>query len=291
MTATGTATKAPETALEIDRRHGLSYEEFSHEYLFPRKPVVITDALSPWRAVHTWTPEYFAQKYGLLTLPIAGKSYRMADFIELVVSSTAEAPAPYLHNAVIAELFPELLSDIQPQPSYFFPNWLDGPLSRVLRSRLHGGSPELYIGGRGGKFPFLHFDSYHTHAFLSQVYGTKEYTAYTADQTPQLYVKPNQYNASQVDIENPDLAKFPLFAKAIPIRFRLEPGETLFIPGGLWHTAKMLTPSITVSVNRANASNWSQLTHDMYSHTPLHLKPLTAAYLTAMYVFRTLYGS
>jgi hypothetical protein len=52
------------------------------------------------------------------------------------------------------------------------------------------------------------------------------------------------------DIDNPDLDKFPLFAKAVPMRFRLHPGEILFIPGGLWHTAKMLTPSI--SVNRAN---------------------------------------
>lgn len=283
---------APELALDIDRRHNLSCEEFSREYLYPRKPVIITDALTQWAAIHEWTPEFFATKFASVRVRIDGKSYSMADFIADVVSSSPEAPAPYLRNQMIGEFLPELLQDIQPLPPYFSPNWLEGPLSRALRSRLHGGSPELYIGGRGGKFPFLHFDSYHTHAFLCQVYGTKEYTAYTADQTPFLYVKPTQYNASQVaDIEDPDLAKFPLFAKAIPIRFRLDAGEMLFIPGGLWHTAKMLTPSITVSVNRANASNWSHLTHDMYSHAPLPLKPLTAVYLTSMRVFRALYGS
>src|SRR5579864_8806504 len=292
MIETEPAEQATASALDIDRRHNLSYEEFSEEYLSPRKPVIITDALTPWRAVYTWTPEFFAEKFATVPVTVDGKSYSMTEFIERVVSSSPESPAPYLRNEVIDQFLPELLADIQPLPAYFSPNWLEGPFSRPLRSRLHGGSPELYIGGRGGKFPFLHFDSYHTHAFLCQVYGTKEYTAYTADQTPFLYVRPNQYNASQVaDLENPDLVKFPLFAKAIPIRFRLEAGETLFVPGGRWHTAKMLTPSITVSVNRANASNWSHLTHDMYAHAPLPLKPLTAVYLTGMRVFRTLCGS
>jgi hypothetical protein len=121
--------------------------------------------------------------------------------------------------------------------SLLFPNWLEGGLARVLRSRLHDGSPELYIGGSGAKFPFLHFDSYHTHAFLTQIYGTKEYTAFSEDQTPLLYVNPHQYNASQIpnienpDIENPDFQKFryspkpcPCASASIPARFSLSPG-------------------------------------------------------------------
>jgi hypothetical protein len=279
-------------ALSIDRRNQLPYEEFAREYLFPNKPIIISGALDGWRAFAQWTPEYFKSKYGGMKLAIDGADYTMAGFIDRVNSSTRENPAPYLRNAIIDQILPELLSDIEPLPCYFFPNWLDGALSHPLRSRLHNGSPELYIGGSGAKFPFLHFDSYHTHAFLAQVYGTKEYTAYSADQTSLLYVRPNQYNASQIpDVENPDFDKFPLFAKAVPMRFRLNPGEILFIPGGLWHTAKMLTPSISVSVNRANASNWAKLTHDMCTNAPLHMKPLAAVYLTGMRVVRTLAGS
>jgi hypothetical protein len=280
------------TVATIDRRHQLLYEEFAEEYLFPGKPVIISGAINGWRALDNWTPEYFRTKYGSMHLRIDGKSYTMADFIDRVNFSSSANPAPYLRNEIIEEFLPELLADIDPLPRYFFPNWLDGRLSRVLRSRLHNGSPELYIGGSGAKFPFLHFDSYHTHAFLTQIYGTKEYTAFSADQTPYIYVRPNQYNASQIpDIENPDLNKFPLFAKAVPMRFRLHPGEILFIPGGLWHTAKMLTPSISVSVNRANASNWAKLTHDMCRNAPLHMKPIAAAYLTGLRAFRTLTGS
>lgn len=280
------------TVATIDRRHQLSYEEFAEEFLFPNKPVIISGAIDGWRALDSWTLEYFKQKYGSMTLSIDRTNYTMADFIDRVTSSTSANPAPYMRNEIIEQFLPELLADISPLPRYFFPNWLDGRLSRVLSSRLHSGSPELYIGGAGAKFPFLHFDSYHTHAFLTQIYGTKEYTAFSADQTPYIYVRPDQYNASQIpDIENPDLQKFPLFANAVPMRFRLHPGEILFIPGGLWHTAKMLTPSISISVNRANASNWAKLTHDMCRNAPLPMKPIAAAYLTGLRAFHTLTGS
>src|SRR5258705_1111719 len=280
------------TVANIDRRHELPYEQFAEEYLFPNKPVIISGAMEVWRAVDNWTPEYFKTKYGSISLCSDGKIHPLADSIDRVTSPMSANPAPSLRNKIIKQFLPELLADISPLPRYFFPNWLDGRLSRVLRSRLHSGSPELYIGGSGAKFPFLHFDSYHTHAFLAQIYGTKEYTAFSADQTPYIYVSPKQYNASQIpDIENPDLNQSPLFANAVPMRFRLHPGEILFIPGGLWHTAKMLTPSISVSVNRANASNWAKLTHDMCRNAPLHMKPIAAAYLTGLRAFRTLTGS
>jgi len=278
--------------IAIDRRYHLSYEDFAREYLFPGKPVIIGGAVAGWQALDKWTPDYFKTNFGSTNLSIDGKNYRMADFIDRVKSSTSQNPAPYLRNAVIDQFLPQLLPDIDPLPGYFFPNWLDGRLSRGLRSRLHDGSPELYIGGSGAKFPFLHFDNYHTHAFLTQIYGIKEYTAFPEDQTPLLYASPHQYNASQIpDIENPDFEKFPLFAKAVRLRFRLHPGEILFIPGGLWHTARMLTPSISISVNRANASNWATLTHDMWTNAPLPLKPLAAAYLTGIRAFHTLRGS
>ncbi|MGA2845983.1 MAG: cupin-like domain-containing protein [Candidatus Acidiferrales bacterium] len=281
-----------QNVVEIERRDNLPYQEFAQDYLFPHKPVVISGALDKWPAMTKWSPDYFKKKYGAMKLTIDKIDYSMADFIDLVNSSTDENPAPYLRNAIIDRFLPELLADVQPLPSYFSPNWLTGPLSQLLRSRLHDGSQELYIGGKGGKFPFLHFDSYHTHAFISQIYGTKEFTIFTTDQTPFIYVRPNQYNASQIpDLEKPDYEKFPLFAKANAMRFKLEPGETLFVPGGVWHTAKMLSPSISVSVNRANASNWTSLTRDMYRKAPLPMKPVAAVYLTGMRMVRSLRGS
>jgi histone arginine demethylase JMJD6 len=275
----------------IERRNRLSYAEFANDFLKPHVPVVISGAFPGWKALQ-WTPEYFRQRFPDHPLTIHGQKYRMAELIDLVLNSSDERPAPYLRNEIVDRFMPELLEDIQPMPEYFSPNWLDGPMAQLLHSRFDRGRAQFFIGGKGQKFPFLHFDGWHSHAFICQIYGTKEFTLYAPDQTPYLYVKPRQYNASQIpNLEDPDYGKFPLFARAKPMRFHLEPGEMLFIPGGWWHTAKMLGPSITISVNRANASNWSSLTRDFWSTAPLPLKPVVAAYLTGMRVFRTLYGS
>jgi histone arginine demethylase JMJD6 len=279
------------TNISIDKRDRPSYSEFEREFLKPHRPVVISGALDGWKA-SKWTPEYFREHHPDKRFNVDGTDYRMDDFIELVLNSSHERPAPYLRNVLIDNFLPELIPAIRPLPEYFSPNWLEGPLSQLLRSRLHNGSAELYIGGAGGKFPFLHFDSWHTHAFLCQLYGRKEFTAYAPDQAPYLYVKPDRYNQSLIaDLENPDYEKFPLFARAQAMRFYLDPGEILFIPSGWWHTARILSPSITVSVNRANASNWSELTRDMCSRASLPMKPVAAVYLTGMRVFRTIYGS
>ena len=53
---------------------------------------------------------------------------------------------------------------------------------------------ELYIGGEGASFPVLHYDGMHTHAFLMQLYGTKEYVAFA----PQQSVPPDDVSAHAV---------------------------------------------------------------------------------------------
>src|SRR5579885_258656 len=286
-----TATPGKLTVNSIERRHKLPYDEFVSDFVMRQRPVVITGALDAWKAKN-WTPELFRDRFPGKEFQIGGQKYRMAEFIDLVLNSSEDKPAPYLRNAVIERFLPELLGDIMPEPEYFLPNWTAGPLTGALQSRLDGGRPQLYIGGKGGKFPFLHFDGWRTYAFLCQIYGTKEYTTYTEDQAQYLYPKPGHANASLVsDIENPDFEKFPLFAKATPVRFQLGPGELLFIPDGLWHTAKILSPSITVSVNRANAWNWKRLSRDICSKAPIYARPAAMAYFTGLRLVRTLRGA
>jgi hypothetical protein len=278
-------------ALPLDKRQRPSYDEFVEKYLIPHKPLIISGALDDWAALK-WTPEYFRQQYPALLLKINGTDFRMADFVELILNSDDQHPAPYLRNEIVDHFLPALLPDIHPMPVYFSDNWLDDPLTRPLDSRFDRGRAQFFLGGKGGKFPFLHFDGWHSHAFICQIYGTKEFTLYSPDQTPYLYVRPKQYNASQIpDIEHPDYDKYPLFARASAVRFRIEPGEILFIPGGWWHSAKMTMPSITISVNRVNASNWGSLTGDFCATAPAHLKPLVWAYLSSVRVLRTLRGS
>lgn len=52
---------------------------------------------------------------------------------------------------------------------------------------------------------------------------------------------------SQVDWENPDFGRFPLFREVKLQETLLCPGEILFIPGNYWHSLRSLDPSISVS--------------------------------------------
>lgn len=51
----------------------------------------------------------------------------------------------------------------------------------------------------------------------------------------------------QVDVENPDLEKFPRFAEAPFLSCVLCPGEILFIPVQYWHYVRALDLSFSVS--------------------------------------------
>ena len=175
---------------------------------------------------------------------VGGTEYTMSRFIDRVLESTDDNPAPYFRNRVLSDLFPSLMQDIQPLPEYFLPNWLpDRYLVKHVREVLNRGAAlEVYIGGRGGAFPVLHYDGAGTHAFLMQIYGRKRFIIYPPDQEPFLYPSEEKRNLSRINsVEKPDLSKFPLFKEAQAITFVLEPGQLLFVPSHWWHTTKMLS--------------------------------------------------
>jgi hypothetical protein len=257
----------------IDRREHLSYEEFCRSYLYPLRPVVVTDVLNKWPAMHRWTPEFFQREFGNLEFTSYGPDYdqggsqpnvrfSLSEYIDGVLSSGEDKPVPYFRNKILREIFPSLMNDIEPLPEYLLPNWLGerflvGHVRRILN---RGGAIELFIGGKGSTFPVLHYDGAGAHAFLMQVYGRKEFIFYAPDQEPFLYPNPEQSNLSLIhDVSHPDVIRYPLFSKAIATKFILEPGEFLFIPSHWWHTTRMLTPSITLAANVLNHSNWHEL--------------------------------
>src|SRR5262245_7775253 len=291
------AADGPPHQIEVDRRDNLSYEEFAEEYLYANKPVIVTDAMHQWEALKRWSPEFFQKEFGSMTFALsdakakseykAGGSteYAMARFIDLVLNSTDENPAPYLRNVPLYDKFPSLREDIEPLPEYLEPNWLpDHYFVKSVGDVLNRGAAiEIYIGGTGGAFPVLHYDGAAAHAFLMQIYGRKRFILYPPEQTEFLYPSPERPNLSQIkNLDQPDLEKFPLFKQAVATTFVLEPGELFFIPSGWWHTTKMLTPCISISANVVNQSNWQALID--YTSKRVHnpLKSLAGrVYLTA----------
>jgi histone arginine demethylase JMJD6 len=260
--------------IRIDHRDNLSYDEFATEYLYANKPVIVTDAMREWKALTRWSPEFFQKEFGAMKFalpdakpksehpPGGDAEYSMAGFIDLILNSTDENPAPYLRNVVLYEQFPSLRDDIEPLPEYLEPNWLPDHyfLKSVGQILNRGAAIEIYIGGKGGAFPVLHYDGAAAHAFLMHIYGRKRFILYPPEQTPFLYPSREKPNISMLNsLDAPDLQRFPLFEKAVATTFILEAGELLFIPSGWWHTTKMLTPCISISANVVNQSNWKAL--------------------------------
>jgi hypothetical protein len=149
---------------------------------------------------------------------------------------------------------------------------------------------KLFIGGTGTGCADLHYDGFHTHAFSNQIYGRKEFVLYTPQQTPYLYPKAKTPNVSMMSVLNRVDNEFPLFLKATPTECVLEAGDTIFIPSGWWHTTRILSPSISVSLNVANHSNWRYFVQDT-KNSPYWTRSkglLLCIYLSAYGVLKSL---
>jgi histone arginine demethylase JMJD6 len=245
-----------------------TYDEFINQYLKPCKPVVVKNATPNWPAHQTWDFAFFQKKYGDRQVKIDGKCYNFSKFIDLVLEGNDENPAPYLRELNIPINFPELMFYLCPDIQYTLPNRLTSKLLPKVLERSWGmrkGMVELLIGGKGSGFPFLHYDLFKSHGFVTQICGDKEFYLYSPVDSEYLYPKNSQKDISSIkNIEDFDLHQFPLFAKAKKLRVIVKQGESIFIPSGWWHTTKIVTPSIAVLVNFMNADKWSALIDESY---------------------------
>jgi hypothetical protein len=248
-----------QSPIPIERRPSavLPFTRFLNEYVTRNRPVIIADAAPEWPALRTWTPQFFKENLGSRQVDVTyGVSRPLGEVIDGVLLSTPEKPGPYLHKVIIHQHMPELLPDLTPENAYSFPGRYASPLM-PKRFRRPDGYLKLLIGGVGSKFPLMHFDSDNANAMITEIYGDKEFVLFSPEDTPFLYPHTEKGNTAQVeDLDHPDLERFPLFAKATQYRGVIHPGESLFVPSGWWHTARVVTTSISVCMNMLHRANW-----------------------------------
>jgi hypothetical protein len=149
----------------------------------------------------------------------------------------------YLYGWPAFRKHPELYHDIMPTP--YFVLDLVSALSPALRDALEWTSKRDYTAvfiGPAGSLSSLHRDYYSTHAYLAQIRGRKRAMLFSPEDSDFLY-------CGQVDPEQPDLRRFPLFDCATAYECVIEPGDTLLIPANWLHHVRGLEKSITVSRN------------------------------------------
>jgi len=281
----------------VQRRGRISPEIFMREHVFAAEPVIL-EAAFDWPALDRWSPEFFKREFASRTVSVDDDELTVPEFIDRVVAGSESNPAPYLvgtgEGNYLRDIFPELLGDIAPRPAYLAPNWLEERfyprnLSRLLN---RGPNAEIYIGGVGSGFNLLHWDALYEHVFAFQIYGEKHWIVFPPSDSENVYPHEGHPNLSQINVFGGfDPQQFPRLADAHPRRLLLHAGDMLFLPGGWWHTTHIDGPSISVSINAANASNWSQLVTTLCKGGGLARAAVFGASLTAFRIGKMLRGA
>ncbi|XP_055659433.1 bifunctional peptidase and arginyl-hydroxylase JMJD5 isoform X2 [Falco peregrinus] len=207
-----------------------SLEHFRDNYLIPQKPVVLEGIMDHWPCMKKWSVEYFYQVAGCRTVPVElGARYTDEEWSQKLMTVS-----DFINQYIVNEI-PELKEDIS-IPDYCCLG--EGEEDDITINAWFG--PE-------GTISPLHQDPQQN--FLAQVFGRKYIRLYSPQDSENLYPHESQilHNTSQVDVEDPDLVKFPSFRKAAFQSCVLMPGQVLFIPVKYWHYVRSLDMSFSVS--------------------------------------------
>lgn len=254
---------------KIERRKKITQEEFQKSYLQANRPVIITDGMDTWKAKELWTADYFKNNYGNETVQLYDDLFNLQDLITLneymdnyFGQENKTKLVPYVrwytrlkdYDFIWADAFFEKIKTYWHLP-YFLPsnNYL---LPYSFAQDLDPNkdmfpAKGLFISAKGARTR-LHFDPWCSDAILCQVYGQKLITLYNPAEKKSLCTEDET-----VDIEKPDLNKFPNFKQATPSFIdTLNPGEIVFFPSNWLHHVTTVADSISLTWNFVHQSTW-----------------------------------
>ena len=231
----------------VEKRANLSDEEFAARYVRGCRPVVLTSHTRDWPAMQRWSPEDLKRRFGHLDVDVQSerhtdpnyeqnkllltKRLNLGAFVDQVVRGgmTNDYYLTANNELLRRPEFAPLLDDIGSLP----------PLCD--RSQLANRS-SFWFGPAGTVTP-LHHDT--LMLFHTQVVGRKRWRFVSPLEWSRVYNLRNVF--SEVDLEQPDPARFPAFADATVLEVVVEPGETMFLPLGWWHQVASLDVSLSFS--------------------------------------------
>jgi len=250
-------------------KHPVSLEEFYRDYYLTRTPVIIStqtlDQLG-WQTGR-WTNEYLLYKAGAQEVLVLRRDdasdfapdhtrytpMRFHEFMTRVMMRPQGDHDLYLnlqHDKVMEPPLLQLLGDFN-VPVYFkdlalrcVNLWMGNSESSITTPLHHDFNDNLYV----------------------VVEGRKHFTLFPPEQAPNLYPQgkllevgangyiryeslDNKPHMSLLDLSNPDMTRFPLFAKAAGTRQEcsVEKNEMLFLPTGWFHQVTSVGRHIAVS--------------------------------------------
>ncbi|MBB6127425.1 cupin-like domain-containing protein [Mucilaginibacter lappiensis] len=245
----------------IDTIHNPDKNEFNEKYGKKGIPVLLKGIMDNWAATTKWDSTYFKTRF-THTEGIAVRNLDTTDKRKMTIGdyfnymeSTDDLDPYYLKNTQF-HLETDMTKDYV-VPSYFT-NCLD-----IIKDKLPLAFQLswMYIGSTN-TFSGLHLDIFNTSAWNAVISGKKIWVFYPSEQAQYLY-------NGVVNPFNPDLVKYPEFAKAKPLVCVQSPGEIVFTPSGWWHAVYNEVGGVSITENYINDTNYDVVKMTLLYHNKL----------------------
>jgi hypothetical protein len=217
--------------------------------------VVLTDVTRDWPAMRRGSPADLKQRFGHLDVEIQAerqadpkfeenklahrRTTRLATFVDQVLGGGATNDYYLTANneALRRPEFAPLLADV-------------GSLPAICDRTQLAARSSFWFGPAGTVTP-LHHDT--LMLFHTQVVGRKRWRFISPLEWARLYNHNNVF--SPIDIDRPDLHRYPMFRDVTVLEVVVEPGDTVFLPLGWWHQVTALDVSLSFSYSNLDLPN------------------------------------
>lgn len=241
----------------VAERHGVSPQQFEAEILPAYAPVVLRGLAADWPAVAAGRAgprsmaDYLKRFDGgrplqaMVAPPAVKGRFFYSDDLQGFNFDRVEIPLGVLVDELVKmaghPAAPAVYAGAV-EAAEAFPGWTQAnplPLPAPLAT------PRLWIGNASQVA--THFDMSTNIAVVAA--GRRRFSLFPPEAAADLYVGPLDVTiagqpTSMVDLEAPDLGRYPQFAQALAVMQTadLEPGDAIFIPPMWWHNVKAMGP-------------------------------------------------
>ncbi|KAL6756934.1 JmjC protein [Haematococcus lacustris] len=239
----------------VDRRQGLTAQQFREQYEETNRPVVLSDGAADWPALRKWTPSFLQQAFREHAVIAGSFDVTMATYLAYAATTWDEMPL-YLFDKRFMEACPALGQDFQ-VPSVF---------TEDLMGVMGAQRPDFrwLIAGPARSGSSFHIDPNATSAWNAVVSGRKKWVLYPPS-CPPPGVHPSP-DGAEVAAPVSLMEWFINFydaaqeGKVQPLECVVQAGEVMFVPRGWWHACLNLdTLTVAVTQNFVSSVNLAQV--------------------------------
>lgn len=271
--------------LRVDALEHVTRAQLEERYLSsPGSPVVLKGAIRSWPALTKWTFRFVGDRFGAedivamdrLLTPTAAFRMKVGTFVE------------YCGNP---ERFAKRVDTTQPLYTALQPFSLDSDLlddfvwPEAIANMYSELGPEIHdwylhefgvlLIGPAGTLTPLHEDLFGTHAWLAQIMGRKRFRFFPPDRDGGVRRRSARAARRQVDHSLDKTADAPRYEVVV------NQGDMIIFPQGWRHEVVSLDPSISLSFNFVNNTNYVAHLLEIFRDLPAWSKRLNTPRMRA----------